>query len=236
MGIIVEIISTDYNKCVEIVGTAHFTRRSINDAFESIRRLKPKDVAIELDWKRFQPLNAACVACPKRGSCKGICEFTGAAEALGNVDANIWLIDMTGEEIRSRISSTMSPLERSRVSFQKNRVANEDPIWLWERGFKDRVISNSKKEIEASRRFLPSVWRVLIDERNALMAARLAWIASKNLNRGINPMILTFVGAAHVEGIRKLLMNPILIKHQLKSYNLSFTEPPLVRRVAIQMD
>ena len=232
----VEILNTDYNEYVDIVGTAHFTRRSINDAYKSIKSLKPKDVALELDWRRFQPLNTTCLNCPKTGSCKGICEFTGAAEALGNVDANIWLIDMTEQEMRRRIRSRIFPLERSRIGFRVHRKVGEDPILLWEKGFKDRVINNSKKEIEAGRRFFPSVWRVLIDERNALMAARLAWIASKNLDEGKNPKILTFVGAAHVEGIRELLMNPILIKDQLRRVNLSFTEPTLIRRVAIQRD
>jgi len=230
----VEILNIDYNEYVEIVGTAHFTRRSINDAYESIKSLKPKDVALELDWRRFQHLNTACLACPKKGLCKGICEFTGAAEALGNVDANIWLIDMTEQEMKHRIRSRMTPVERSRIGFQVHGNLDEDPLWLWEKGFKDRVINNSKREIEASRRFFPSVWWVLIDERNALMAARLAWIASKNLDEEKNSKIVTFVGAAHVEGIKELLMNPILIKNQLRRSNLSFTEPTLIRRVAVQ--
>ena len=232
----VEILNTDYNEHVDIVGTAHFTRRSINDAYESIKSLKPNDVALELDQRRFQLLNTACLACPKTRSCKGICEFTGAAEALGNVDANIWLIDMTEQEMRRRIRSRMTPLERTRIGFQVHRKIDEDPIWLWEKGFKDRVMNNSKREIETGRRFFPSVWWVLIDERNALMAARLAWIASKNLNEGKNSKILTFVGAAHAEGIRDLLMNPLLIKNQLRKFNLSFTEPAFIRRVAIQGD
>ncbi len=230
----VEVFNTDYNEYVDIIGTAHFTRRSINDAYESIKSLNPKDVAIELDWRRFQRLSTACLNCPKRGSCKGLCEFTGASEALGNVDANIWLIDMTEQEIRRRIRSRMTPFERSRMGFQVYRKVDEDPIWLWEKGFKDRVINNSKREIEASRKLFPSIWRVLIDERNALMAARLAWIASKNLNEGKNSKILTFVGAAHVEGIRDLLMNPLLIKENLRKFNLPFMEPTLIRRVAIQ--
>jgi radical SAM protein with 4Fe4S-binding SPASM domain len=230
----VEIFNTNYDEHVDIVGTAHFTRRSINDAYESIKSLNPKDVAIELDWRRFQHLNTACLNCPKRESCKGLCEFTGAAEALGNVDANIWLIDMTGQEIRHRIRSRMTRFERSRMGFQMYRHIDADPIWLWEKGFKERVINNSKKQMEASRKFLPSIWRVLIDERNALMAARLAWIASKNLNEGKNSKILTFVGAAHVEGIRDLLINPLLIKENLSKFNLPFTEPTLIRRVAIQ--
>jgi len=230
----VEILNINYNEYVDIIGTAHFTRRSINDAYESIKSLNPKDVAIELDWRRFQHLNTACLNCPKSGSCKGLCEFTGATEALGNVDANIWLIDMTEHEIRHRIRSKMTPFERFRMGFQVYREVDEDPIRLWEKGFKDRVINNSKREIEASRKLFPSVWRVLIDERNALMAARLAWIASKNLNKGKNSKILTFVGAAHVEEIRALLMDPILIKENLRKINLPFTEPTLIRRVAIQ--
>jgi len=230
----VQIFNVDYNQYVDIIGTAHFTRRSIHDAFESIKSLNPKDVAIELDWKRFKHLNTACLGCSKTGSCKGLCEFTVAAEALGNVDANIWLIDMTEREMQHRIRSRITRSERERMGFLISHRYDEDPIWLWEEGFKDRVINNSKKQIEDSRQLFPSIWRVLIDERNVLMTAELAWIASKNLNEGKNSKILTFVGAAHVEGIKDLLMNPLLIKDQLRRFNLSFKEPTLVRRVAIQ--
>ena len=229
-----EIFNINYNEYIDIVGTAHFTRRSIDDAYQSIKSLNPKDVAIELDWKRFQHLNTACLNCPKKGSCKGLCEFTEASEALGNVDANVWLIDMTEREISLRIRSRMTPFERSRMGFPVYRKVDEDPIWLWEKGFKDRVINNTKREMEAGRKLFPSVWQVLIDERNALMAARLAWIASKNLEERRTSKILTFVGAAHVEGIRELLMNPVTVKENLRKSSLTFTEPTLVRRVAIQ--
>ena len=230
----VQIFNVDYNQYVDIIGTAHFTKRSINDAYEAIKSLNPKDVAIELDWKRFKHLNTTCLGCPKISTCKGLCEFTAAAEALGNVDANIWLIDMTEREMQRRIKSRMTRSERERMGFLLSHGLDEDPIWLWEEGFKDGVINNSKKQIEASRRLFPSVWRVLIDERNVLMTAKLAWIASKNLNEGKNSKILAFVGAAHVEGIEDLLMNPLFIKDQLRRFNLSFTEPTLIRRVAIQ--
>jgi pheromone shutdown protein TraB len=231
---VVEIFNTDYNEYLDIVGTAHFTRRSIDDAYESIETLKPKDVAMELDMRRFHNLNTACLNCTKNGSCKGLCEFTGATKALGNVNANIWLIDMTEPEMKQRIRSIMAPSERIHTSLQIYRNLDEDPIRLWEKGFKDRVVSNSKKQIEASRKLFPSVWRVLMDERNTLMAARLAWIISKNIKEEKNSKILTFVGAAHVEGIRSLLANPLLIKEELVKLQLSFTEPTLIRRVAIQ--
>ncbi len=230
----VQIFNVDYNQYVDVIGTAHFTKRSINDSYEAIKSLNPKDVAIELDWKRFKHLNTACLGCPKISSCTGLCEFTAAAEALGNVDANIWLIDMTEREMHHRIISKMTRSERKRMGFLLYPGLDEDPTRLWEEGFKDRVINNSKKQIEDSRRLFPSVWRVLIDERNVLMSVKLAWIASKNLNEGNNSKILAFVGAAHVEGIKDLLVNPLLIKDQLRKFNLSFMEPTLVRRVAIQ--
>ena len=230
----VQIFNVDYNQYVNIIGTAHFTRRSIHDAYESIKSLNPKDVAIELDRKRFKHLNTACLGCPKIGSCKGLCEFTVAAEALGNVDANIWLIDMTEREMQRRIRSKITRSERERMGFILYQGLDEDPVWLWEKGFKDRVINKSKKQIEESRQLFPSVWQVLIDERNVLMSAKLAWIASKNLKERKNSKILAFVGAAHVEGIKDLLMKPHLIKDQLRRFGVSFLKPTLVRRVAIQ--
>jgi len=231
----VQIHDTDYNRYVNLIGTAHFTRRSLNDAYEAIESLKPRDVALELDWRRFTQLNTACLNCPKAQSCKGLCEFIGATEALGNTNANIWLIDMTEREMRQRMRSRMTPFERSRRRIAIRYYAEENPVWLWERGYKEKVINDSKRQIETGRRYFPSVWRVLIDERNALMAARLAWISSKNLDEGKNPSILTFVGAAHVEGIRDLLQHPLQIRDHLRTFNLSFTDPTLIRRVAVQV-
>ena len=230
----VKIFNVDYNQYVDIVGTAHFTRRSINDAYESIKSLNPEDVAIELDWKRFRHLNTVCIGCPKTDSCKGLCEFTAASEALGNVDANVWLIDLTEQEIQRRIRSKMTSSERARIGFLLSHNSDKDSVWMWEKGFKDEVINNSKKEIEASRRLFPSLWQVLIDERNTSMAAKLAWIASKNIVEGKKSKILTFVGAAHLDGISALLRDPFLVKDQLKRFDLKFTKPTLIRRVEIE--
>jgi hypothetical protein len=231
----VQIHDTDYNRYVELIGTAHFTRRSINDAYEAIESLKPRDIALELDWRRFTQLNTACIKCSRVGSCKGICEFIGATDALGNTNANIWLIDMTEHEMQHRMKRRRTPYTRSPRRLPLRYYTDEDPVWLWEQGYKERVINYSKRQIEAGRRYFPYVWRVLIDERNALMAARLAWISSKNLDEGKNPSILTFVGAAHVDGIRELLQHPLQIRDHLRTFNLSFTDPTLIRRVAVQV-
>jgi len=230
-----EIYDVDYNDYVSLVGTAHFTKRSLYDAYQAVKRLQPTDLAVELDLNRFRILNAACWTCPRHGTCDTKCEFIGATEALGNVDANIWLIDMSEHEIGQRIRRLTTPTWIYRVSlplfFQEDEMTR-----LWEQGFKDEVINTYRRRLERLRQRAPAVWRVLIDERNTVMAARLAWITSEQLMEDKKPNILTFVGAAHVEGIKEMLSNPITIKENLQRLGLDFTPPTLIRRISVNAD
>lgn len=229
-----EIINVDHNYYVTMLGTAHFTRRSLLEAYDAVRNLKPTDLAIELDMQRFQLLSSQCVHCSERSVCAGRCEFVGATDALGNVDANIWLIDMSEREISTRVRS-LTPPSRHWLSFAEfpftRRMSNE--VWLWERGFRDEVMNRHEKRLEVLRARAPHVWRVLIDERNALMAARLAWIVTQKLNRGNSVKALALTGAAHVNGIKKLLSSPSLIREELIRYRLEFTPPKLIKRVSV---
>lgn len=84
------------------------------------------------------------------------------------------------------------------------------------------------------RKVSPWIPRVLIDERNTLMAARLAWIVGSIGDTGADPRILAFVGAAHIRGIRELLSNLSLVKEHLRQFGLSFSIPTLVKRIAVQ--
>jgi len=97
-----EIYNVDYSQFVHILGTTHFTRRSLEDAHRTVHRLKPTDLAIELDLERFRTLNTNCALCLENRMCTHKCEFIGAADALGNVDANIWLIDMSRRQFAQR--------------------------------------------------------------------------------------------------------------------------------------
>ena len=230
-----EIYNVDYNEFVTLVGTAHFTRRSLHDAYETVRRLQPTDLAIELDMKRFRILNNACSMCLKHGTCTAKCEFIGATDALGNVDANIWLIDMSEEEIRQRIRLLTTPPWICRVRIPFSDEEDEDTR-LWEEGFKDEVLNSYQRRLENLRRHAPAVWRVLIDERNTLMAVRLAWIATEKLREDEKPNTLALVGAAHVEGIRDLLKKPMIMKENLQRLGLSFTPPTLIRRISVKGD
>jgi len=75
----------------------------------------------------------------------------------------------------------------------------------------------------------------MIDKRNALMAVRLTWIASKNLNEGKIPKILTFVRVVHVEGLKDLLRSPLHFRETMLLFNLSFAKPTLIWKVALQL-
>ncbi len=107
---------------------------------------------------------------------------------------------------------------------------------MWEEGFKDKVLNFYQKRLEMLRRRAPHVWRVLIDERNTIMAARLAWIASQQLKEEKKPNILALVGAAHVQGIRDLLKRPLVIKENLQRLSVTFTPPTLIRRISVDGD
>jgi len=185
-----EIYDIDYNKLVHVLGTTHFSRRSLYDAYRAVEQLKPTDLAIELDMKRYRILNNQCAQCPQNGDCTRKCEFIGAVEALENRDTNIWLIDMSKREFAQRLQSQLP--------------------------------------------YAP--WRVLLHERDTLMAARLAWISTKSLNEGYTPCILALVGAAHKKGIKFLLENPTAIRENLRRLGLSFTPPTLIRRIGINGD
>ncbi|MFQ5951362.1 MAG: hypothetical protein ACE5KH_04685 [Candidatus Geothermarchaeales archaeon] len=219
-----EILNTDYTNHVDLLGTAHFTRRSIQDAYEAVDRGTPRDLALELDRRRFSVLNALDAS-----------EFIGASDALGNVDANIWLIDMDELDMRRRIGRLMTISERRNLRILPWISAGSlDEPALWELGLKEMVLERNRKRLQQLKEYVPSIWRVLIDERNVLMSGRLAWIATERIQQGMTePGILALVGAAHVEGIRELLAEPSSIASKLRSYGLEFTPPDAIRRMKV---
>lgn len=229
----IEICDTDYNKFVRFLGTAHFTRRSVEEASQTVKSTKTRDLAIELDERRFDLMNRLCMRCPRRVGCFSKCEFIVASEALGNIDANIWLLDMSETEMKKRINMLSNPWISKGQLYLLNRIGDEILPWLWERGYKDEVIRRSNKRIKALRKVTPHVLRVLIEERNALMAARLAAIATGMLDKEKKPTILALVGATHVEGIKALLRKPILIRESLRRFSLSYSQPTQIRRVQV---
>jgi len=229
-----EIYNVDYNNFINILGTAHFTRRSFQEARRAVETTKTRDLAVELDLKRFSVLNGACSMCSKRGVCTAKCEFIEASEALGNMDANIWLIDMSEEEMRNRVWSLSNNWAPHRSFHPFRGFGDNDIPWLWEKGYKEEATRRSMENLERLRIVAPNLSRVLIEERNALMAARLAWITTKRMDEGEKPNILALVGAAHVQGIKRLLENPETIKESLQALSLPYSPPTLIRRISVK--
>lgn len=127
----IKIHNLDYNDYVDLIGTAHFTRRSIGEAYNAVKSLKPMDIALELDWERYTRLNEVCTNCPKNRSCAGLCEFIVAADALGNADANIWLIDMTQQEMRYRLRNVIQSSRKPKMDLILHHYQMENLYQLW---------------------------------------------------------------------------------------------------------
>ncbi|MEM2842716.1 MAG: hypothetical protein QXZ53_02445 [Candidatus Bathyarchaeia archaeon] len=229
-----EILNLDYTNYVDILGTAHFTQRSVIEAYQAVKNTGTKDLAIELDEKRFRMLNKLCFYCLKKAFCSSRCEFTTATEALRNIDANIWLIDMSEKDMLNRIQRLNPSISQSQLLYALSMVKDEELPWLWEKGFKSEALKRSTKRLKLLRKISPQIWRVLIEERNALMAARLAVIASNIIENDETPNILALMGAAHVESVKKLLKNPILIQLTLKKLDLQYSSPTLIRKIKLQ--
>jgi pheromone shutdown protein TraB len=227
----VEIYNTDYTRFIQLLGTAHFTLWSVNEASEVVEKSKTKDIAIELDPKRFNIISRICNLCRRRDSCHLKCEFIVASEALGNTNANIWLVDMSEKEMKNRIHM----LAKFWISWDQLPILyrDENIPWLWEQGYKEETIQRSNKNLGRLKKYAPPIWRVLIEERNALMAARLASISSNKLEKKENPNLLALLGAAHIKGIKNLLQNPKSIKMALKKLNLTYTPPTLIKRIKV---
>ena len=136
-----ELLDVDYTRYVDLLGTAHFTRRSLDKVYKAVQRLMPTDLAIELDIRRFRILNNLgmfTIAQLRK------CEFIGAIEAFGNVNANIWLIDMSEEEMRHRMKILLKDQYAwyGRGSYPWHRPL-DDEYRMWELGLKNEVLKRN---------------------------------------------------------------------------------------------
>jgi len=197
-----------------LVGAGHvFDIRAAVKAV--IRQKRPQTVALELDYGRFQGLLSK-----ERGSGEGMplayrllarfqqdlaeqygseagSEMVAAAEAAGEVGANVELIDMDALSVFKRMFKAMSFKEKlllaagAVMSMFTSKSTVEKEL--------ERFSSNEEgfmAEIKAS---YPSLVRVLIDERNEHMAGRLREISARSEGT------VAVVGDGHIAGMTALL-------------------------------
>ncbi|NJF24386.1 TraB domain-containing protein [Thermococcus sp. Bubb.Bath] len=231
-----------YLKYVTLIGTMHVSPRSREEVLETIERERPTAVAVELDPLRFRGITSGVKAGLKEslqfgrsglvsylltkfeerlGEEFGMApggEMLAAIEAAGRLGVPLILID---EDIRMIMSKILAAPIRERLLLALEGLSFFFPgvgsAAAEELG--DPVESYREMTLEFRNRY-PYLYRVLVKERNAVMARNLISAVDEFRMRGIKrPRIVAVVGLGHREGIAHLLDSPQLLGN---IYNLGF--------------
>jgi len=145
-------------------------------------------------------------------------EMLAAANAAKEVGAKVALIDMDAAKVFRRLWKEMTLREKFELVFGSlvGLVASKDSV---EKEL-ERYEGQEAAYMEAVGAEFPSVKRVLIDERNAYMADRIASIASKHGS------VLAVVGDGHMDGLVEALGDRQVETVRLKDLRRSEPERP----------
>ena len=214
-------------KEIVLVGTAHIGKKSVETVRQTIELEKPDCVAVELDRQRFVQLksgekwqetdlsrvvkegktylfliNILLSSMQKKlGKELGMKPGTEMLEAINLAESNKITVSLLDRDIRvtlKRALNEMGLVEKAKLlfeiiisSFQKHEALDEKTI----EKLKEKDTLNALMA-ELSEK-MPSVKRVLVDERDMFIANRIMKSPGKK--------ILAVVGAGHLEGIKKYL-------------------------------
>ncbi len=221
-------------KNLEIIGTSHISKQSIENVKRAITERKPEIVAIELDRNRLQSLMSkdqrkisisdipkiglkgflfswiGSLIQKKLGDYVGVApgsEMKTAVNLAKKNKAKLALIDQDIEITLKRFSSSITWKERwnfvvdifNGVVLRKNEM---ESLGI-EKFDLSKVPEKQviKKLLEKMRERYPNVCKSLIDERNIVMAKRLAMLIDQNPEKSI----VAVVGAGHEEEIIRLI-------------------------------
>ena len=221
-------------KNLNIIGTSHIAKQSVNSVKNTILKEKPDIVALELDKNRLyglmhdQKRKISISAIPKIGF-KGFLfswigsiiqkklgdyvgvapgsEMKTAVRLAKKQKARIALIDQNIEITLKRFSRALTWKEKWKllvdifngVVLRKNELEglNIKKFDLTKVPSQEII----KKLINKMRERYPNVCRVLIDERNKIMARNLSYLMKEHPEKNI----LAVVGAGHEEEIIELI-------------------------------
>ncbi|HIK01807.1 TPA: TraB/GumN family protein [archaeon] len=228
---VVEIVEIG-GKRISLIGTAHVSRKSITEVKKVIAKEKPDSVAIELCQGRYEQLisgdgwqdmkinevlksgkshmlllHLVLMNFQRRiGDELGVRpgeEMLEAAISAERIGSNVVFADRPIEVTMQRMLSMMGVKEKMKVLFHLL-------VGMFETQVDEELIEKMKEKdvlteaIETLSGIAPSAKKVLIDERDSYMAARILEAKGNN--------IVAVVGAGHVEGIKKLLERGVLVK------------------------
>jgi len=214
----------NYLRYVRLIGTMHVSPRSREEVYRIIISERPHAVAIELDRLRFLSMmeekrvtledslrygragliNYLLAKVEERlgeefGMAPGE-EMKAAISAAAEIGAQLHLIDEDIRVILSKLSSApfreklLMGLEALGVFLPVGKSVEGDPLEEYRammHQFRDRY---------------PYLYRVLVEERNEVMARNLISIVENLKLRGVKrPKVVTVVGLGHKPGIERLL-------------------------------
>jgi pheromone shutdown-related protein TraB len=233
-------------KRVVIVGTAHVSPRSIREVEETIEKEMPQAVAVELCYKRYLTLvegeqqEVPLTDVIKRGETHLLLfqlllayfqkrigegygvkpgeEMLAAIKKAKELNADVVLIDRDIAVTLRRFWNSLSLFEKLRLIYHLIKgLLSKEEVRI------DEVLEEDVLEllVKEFKEIAPSAADVLIDERDAYMAA--------NLIRALHKYdrIVAVVGAGHKKGIEGYLLDPARIPDQkeLERFKVSRINP-----------
>ena len=219
----------DY-KNLTIIGTSHIAKQSLEDVEKEIEGQKPDIIALELDRRRlyslFEKPNRIRIYDIKRVGIKGfIFSLIGAwaEKKLGKMvgvapgsemkiavrlakkhGIRIALIDQDIEITLKRFSKSLTWKEKwnffvdvVKAIFVRKNVIEFDLTKVPSRKVIKKLVGQVKKRY-------PNIYKVLIEERNEVMAENLKKIMESHQDK----KILAIVGAGHEDNILELVKKP----------------------------
>jgi|TARA_Y100000310_G_scaffold341734_1_gene441836 pheromone shutdown-related protein TraB len=214
---------------VKLIGTSHISKESVNEVKKVFEKFNPDIMALELDPMRFHALIAkkrkrniyqemkyfgirglilnslGSWIENKIGKKVGMKPGSEMKTAIKLAKENKKEIALIDQDIRITIKklTKISFKEKFKLFFDllrspfaKNELKKIDFSKVPEQDFIDKLIKELKKRY-------PEIFKILIDDRNKILAKNLNNL-KKNQN---NKKILAIVGAGHKKEIKKLIEN-----------------------------
>jgi len=218
-------------KNMEIVGTSHIAEESVKKVTDKIKKEKPEIVCVELDRQRLHALmsnqkksslNPKLIfqigvvgylflliggyVQKKLGKIVNIdpgSDMKAAVIAAKEIKSKIGLIDQNVQMTLKKLSKTFTFKEVLRIGGDIIKaifgIGPKINVKFNLKGVPDEKVINQMMGLLKER--YPSIYNVLIDERNKIMARKLIVLSKKNPNE----KILSVVGAGHKSGMIEYL-------------------------------
>jgi len=222
----------NYLRYVKLIGTVHVSPRSREEVVRTILSERPHAVAVELDRARFlamernvEPtlslrmgrtglINYALAKVEERlGETFGMSpgeEMKAAIESARLLGIPVYLIDEDISVILAKIAS--APLR------EKLLMALEGlSVFLPFGKAEVDVLEEYRTAMVEFRRRYPYLYRVLVEERNEVMARNLMAIVDSLLEREKRPKVVAVVGLGHRPGIERALGRYFYMEKRAKS-------------------